>query len=114
MRKFLLFLAGLAAALVILAMIGPMALLALGAWLLYLIFKQFMKSDSVGGKIGWVVLGLIVLSITFANGYAVIGLGAAIILYLVIKNWNKDDSVIDAASNDPFTNFERQWADLNK
>ncbi|AIF44084.1 hypothetical protein [Virgibacillus sp. SK37] len=117
MKKFLLFVAGLVALFVLVANIGPMILLGLSIWLLYVVFKKFVKSDSIAGKIGWIVLGLVILSITFSNIFAVIGVAAAYILYLIVSNWKNDadNPVVKVMKDDdPFTNFERQWADLNK
>ncbi len=92
-----------------------MVLLGLGIWLLYVIFKQFMKSPSFGGKIGWTILGLFVLGIALSNIYSIIGIAAAYVLYVIFKQWKQDDSVvIDENNNDPFKNFERQWAELNR
>ncbi|MFD2045102.1 flagellar basal body rod protein [Ornithinibacillus salinisoli] len=117
MKKFLLFIGGLIALLVLLANLGPMVILGVSIWLLYVIFKKFIKSDSTAGKVGWVILGLVVLSITFSNMFAVIGLAAAFALYLVITNWkkDKDDPVVSEVEedDDPFKNFERQWAEIN-
>lgn len=113
----MLFLLGLVAMFILLANIGPMALLALSVWLLYVVFKKFIKSDSTVGKIGWAVVGLIVLSITFSNLFAVIGVACVYVLYLIYKNWNKEESSVVSVveeDNDPFTNFERQWAELNR
>ncbi|MBN9654643.1 flagellar basal body rod protein [Halobacillus sp. GSS1] len=115
MKKFLLFLAGLVALTVLLVNLGPMILLGVSVWLLYIVFKQFMKSDSTAGKIGWVVVGLIILSIAVSNVYAVIGVAAAFALYWIYKNWtSKSEAVHSTKSDDPFTNFERQWAEMNK
>ncbi|CDQ18688.1 lia operon protein LiaI [Halobacillus karajensis] len=115
MKKFLLFLAGLIALAVLLANLGPMILLGVSVWLLYIVFKQFMKSDSTAGKIGWVVVGLITLSIAVSNIYAVIGVAAAYALYWIFKNWtSKKEDIQPTRSEDPFTNFEHQWAELNK
>jgi lia operon protein LiaI len=114
MKKFLLFLAGLVALIVLLANIGPMILLGVSVWLLYVVFKQFMKSDSTAGKIGWIVAGLIILSIAVSNIYAVIGVAAAYALYWIYKNWTSKKEEVYKKSDDPFTNFERQWAEMNK
>ena len=39
-------------------------------------------------------------------------------LYLIFKNWRTDqtDPVVKTTTEDedPFTNFERQWAELNR
>ncbi|MGI8313524.1 flagellar basal body rod protein [Halobacillus mangrovi] len=116
MKKFLLFIAGLVALGILLANLGPMILLGASVWLLYVVFKQFMKSDSTAGKIAWVVLGLIILSVAVSNIYAVIGLAAAYGLYLIYKSWTSktEGSSKSFKSDDPFTNFEREWAELNK
>ncbi len=117
MAKFLLFIGGLIAFFVLLANLGPMVIFGLSIWLLYIVFKQFMKSDSTAGKIGWVIVGLLVLSITLSNIYALIGVAAIYALYLIYKSWKgtDDSSVIyEKKSDDPFTNFEKEWADLNR
>ena len=90
MRKFLLFIGGMVALLVLLANFGPMVLLALSIWLLYIVFKKFIESDSIIGKIGWVIVGLILLNISFANIYALLGVVAIYALYWIYKNW-KDE-----------------------
>ncbi|WP_096438262.1 flagellar basal body rod protein [Alteribacter populi] len=116
MNKFLLFVGGLIALFVLLANLGPMILLAVSAYLLYVIFKQFVKSESTVGKIMWVIVGLIVLSIGVANIYALLGVVALYVLYVIYKKWKEDKEVTfdKPVNDDPFTNFERQWAELNK
>src|SRR5690625_2645655 len=116
MKKLLLLILAFIALIILIANLGPMILLGVSIWLLYVVFKQFMKSDSTGAKIGWVILGLVILSMATANIFSIIGIAAAFALYLIYKNWNRDDhnpteSVVD--DQDPFTNFERQWSELN-
>lgn len=106
MKKFLLFIVGIIALLILLANLGPIVLLGVCLWLLYLVFKQFIKANSVGAKIGWVILGLLIVSIAFSNIYAVIGVAAAYILYVVIKKWKEDEPKVN---DDPFVHFEEQW-----
>lgn len=106
MKKFLLFTIGIIALLVLLANLGPIVLLGVSIWLLYLVFKQFIKSNSIFAKVGWVVLGLIIVSIAFSNIYAVIGIAAAFILYIVVKKWKEDEP---KENDDPFIHFEDQW-----
>lgn len=110
MNKFILFLAGLVAGLLLLANLGPLVLLGLSVWLLYLVFKQFMKANSTLKKIMWGLLGLVIVSIGLSNIYAVIGIAAAYVLYIVIKKWKGEPK----QPEDPFVNFENQWGDLNK
>src|SRR5699024_8750580 len=90
---------------ILIANIGPIILLGVSVWLLYLVFKQFVKTDATSAKIGWVILGLVIVSVAFSNLYAVIGIAAAYLLYIIVKNW-RDDEVQES---DPFTQFEEQW-----
>lgn len=116
MKKFMLFVGGLIALIVLLANLGPMVLLGLGVWLLYIVFKRFVKSESTAGKIGWVIVGLLLIGIVLSNIYAVLGLAAAYALYVIFKSWKNDDNdpvVHVIKDDDPFTNFEREWAELN-
>lgn len=112
MRKFGLFLAGGIAAIILLNTIGPMVGLLVGLAILYFIFKTFLKTGSTFLKIGLVIIGLMVLSSTLHHIPALIGVGAAFVLYLVYKNWNKQHAVRE--ESDPFVNFEKQWEQLKK
>lgn len=115
MSKIILLIVGVIAGVVLLFNIGPLILLAVCAWVGYMIFKQFMQTDSTSAKIMWVVLGLVVLTIGLSNFYSVIGIAAGIILYLVVKRWNgQDKPLYENNNNDPFVHFEDQWADMNK
>lgn len=117
MKKFMLFVLGLVALAVLIGNLGPMIVVGVGVWLLYVIYKKFVKANSTGKKIGWVILGLMVLSITISNSYALMGIVAAYGLYLIYKEWKADkhDVVDDPqdTSDNPFINFEKQWAQLN-
>src|SRR5690625_604588 len=110
MKKFLLFIAGLIAALILIANIGPLVLLGVSLWLLYIIFKKFIQTDSISAKIGWIILGLVLISVAFSNIYAVIGIAAAYILYVVYTKWKEGDQ--SEIKDDPFVNFEKQWEEF--
>lgn len=116
MKKFGLFIAGGIAALIFLSTIGPMLALTFSIILLYFIYKQFLKAESTGGKITIGIIGLIVLAVSIPNIPALIGVGAAYVLYLVYKNWNtnKPSFRTSEPDQDPFTNFDRQWNELKK
>lgn len=114
MKKFGLLLAGGIAAVVLLNTIGPMIALLVGLAILSFIYKQFIKTDSTGWKIGLIIFGLIVLSATIHHIPALIGVGAAYVLFLVYKNWNKNKTKYSKIEKDPFVNFENQWNELNK
>jgi lia operon protein LiaI len=114
MKKFGLCLAGGLAALILLHSIGPMVGLLVSLVLLYFIFRQFLKTDSIAWKIGLVVIGLIVLSSTIHHIPALIGVAAAYVLYLVYKEWNKNKQAPKDKGKDPFVNFEKQWNEFKK
>ncbi|WP_066052569.1 lmo0954 family membrane protein [Robertmurraya korlensis] len=111
MKKFGLLLIGGIAALVLLANLGPMVGLVVSMAILYFVFKQFLKTDSMGMKIGLGILGFILLMASISNAPALVGIVAAYILYGVYKKFN-ETKVMEKVSNDPFQNFEKQWSEL--
>jgi lia operon protein LiaI len=48
---------------------------------------------------------------TASNVPAILAIAAAYVLYLVYKKWNEDNTP-SSKSDDPFANFEKQWAEL--
>ncbi|NRD78083.1 flagellar basal body rod protein [Bacillus sp. BRMEA1] len=112
MKKFGLLLAGGIAAVVLLSTIGPMVGLAVSLVLLYFIVRQFLRTKSIGAKIALGILGLVVLVASIHNIPAVIGVGAAYVLYIVYKKWNQNKFRKLKEESDPFVNFEKQWNDL--
>lgn len=114
MKKFGLLVAGGIAAIILLSTIGPMIGLLVGIAILYFIFKQFLKTDSTGGKILLGIIGFFVLMASIQNAPAIIGVLAAYILYLVYKNWNSSKKTVVKEDSDPFINFEKQWNEINK
>ncbi|MFP5107489.1 flagellar basal body rod protein [Neobacillus sp. C211] len=114
MKKFGLLLAGGLAAFILLKTIGPMVALLVSLAILYFIYKQFLKAESTGWKIGLVIIGLIVLSATIHHIPALIGVGAAYVLFLVYKQWNKNKKPPENKESDPFVNFDKQWNELKK
>ena len=114
MKKFGLFILGGIAAIVLLSQVGPMIGLVISLAILYFAFKGFIKTDSTLGKVLWAIVGVIALTASASNVPAILGLVAAYILYVVIKKWKKEKHQVITESSDPFTNFEKQWAELNK
>jgi lia operon protein LiaI len=111
MKKFGLLLLGGIAALVLISNLGPMVGLVVSLAILYYVFKQFLKTDSMGLKIALGILGVFLLLTAASNVPAIIGIAAAYILYVVYKKWNQTKSEIKE-SDDPFQNFEKQWSEL--
>ncbi len=113
MKKFGLLLAGGVAAIILLSTLGPMIGLLVGLAILYFIFKQFLKTESTGGKIFLGIIGFFVLMASIHNAPAIIGVVAAYVLYLVYKNWNSSKKTFVKEDSDPFVNFEKQWNEIN-
>lgn len=113
MKKFGLFVLGGIALIALLANIGPMIALAIGLVILYFAVKGFMKAEKTSKKVLWGTVGVIAAFSAISNVPALLGVLALYVLYLVYKSWNgkKSDS---ESSNDPFINFEKQWAELRK
>ncbi|MDF2038145.1 flagellar basal body rod protein [Cytobacillus oceanisediminis] len=114
MKKLGLLIAGGIAAMVLVSNLGPIVGFAVSAAILYFVFKQFIKAESTMAKIGYGIIGFIALMATASNFPAILGLAAAYVLYLVYKKWNDSSSSVMEEDNDPFANFEKQWADLNR
>jgi lia operon protein LiaI len=114
MKKFGLLLAGGIAAIILLSSIVPMVGLAISLLILYYIYKQFLKTNTAGGKIALGIIGFFVLMASISNAPAIIGFVAAYVLYLVYKNWNSKKQAVAKNESNPFVNFEKQWTELNK
>jgi lia operon protein LiaI len=114
MKKLGLLLIGGLAAIVLFNTLGPIIGLAFGFVLLYFIMKQFLKTNSTIGKIGYATIGFIILMSIIQHVPALIGVAAAYVLYLVYKKWNQSKGSMDKETNDPFVNFEKQWKEIVK
>lgn len=114
-KKIGLFVAGAVALLVLLFHLGPLVGLAITLAVLYYAFKKCLKAPSTFGKVVWALIGCAALVASASNVPALIALVAAYVLYVVYKKWNgvKDERVVQE-EDDPFVNFEKQWAELQK
>ncbi|MFS0783949.1 flagellar basal body rod protein [Bacillus sp. 1P06AnD] len=114
MKKFGLLIVGGIAAVILLANVGPMIALAITLVLGYLVVKEFMKATSTAAKIIWGLIALAFAGAAISNFPSIIGLVAAYVLYVVYKKWNDKKHVEKTSKEDPFDNFETEWANLNK
>ncbi len=114
MKKFGLFILGGVAAIVLLSNLAPMIALALSLTVMYFSYKGFMKTDSTFTKILLAIIGVVAMFASASNLPAVIGVVAIYVLYVVYKKWNKKPEVekVSNESDDPFTNFEKEWNQL--
>ncbi|WP_163100333.1 flagellar basal body rod protein [Peribacillus alkalitolerans] len=109
MKKLGLLLVGGISAIVLLANFGPIVGLVISLAIAYYALKGFLKKESTMKKILWATVGIIMLIAAISNVPSIIGLVAAYALYVVYKKWSKPDMI---GKNDPFTNFEKEWASL--
>ncbi|BBW98653.1 flagellar basal body rod protein [Geobacillus icigianus] len=114
-KKIGLFVAGAAALLVLLFHLVALVGLAITLAILYYAFKKCLKAPSTFGKVVWALIGCAALVASASNVPALIALVAAYVLYVVYKQWSgvKGERVV-SESDDPFVNFEKQWAELQK
>ncbi len=110
MKKAGLVVAGVVAAVVLLTQVGPIIGLGISLFVLYFAYKQFIKTDRTGKKIVWGIIGVIGLLASISHLPALLGIVALIVLYKIYKKWNEEKS----HSSDPFTNFEKQWAEMKR
>lgn len=90
MKKFLLFLGGAIALVLLLSNIGPMIFLGISLLVAYYATRKFILADTMTVKILWGILVLIGLGMSLTNIPAFVGVAAFVLLYYVYKNWKKE------------------------
>ena len=116
MKKFFLYSAGFIAAIIALCLLVPVVGLLLSGALLAAGLHYYTGSKSTFGKVMSLVVAFVGLISAISNIPGFIGLVAIGIIYYIYKS-RKNEKVEIFTSNkeeDPFTNFEREWANLNK
>ncbi len=116
MKKFGLIVLGSIAGIVALANLGSLIGLALSALLVLTGIHFYLKGRSTLSKVVSATVGIIGLLTAVANVPGFFGILAIIGLWYVIREWKKKSSSLEVTSisNDPFTNFEKQWNELSK
>ena len=115
MKKLLLIMGGVFALLVALSLVGPMIGLLFSGLLVFIGIHYYLKSDSVFWKVMWVIVGLFGLLSAISNIPAILGLVAIAVFYMIYKKWKDEDaSTFGFKSEDPFTNFEKEWKNLTQ
>ena len=115
MKKFFLYSAGFVAAIVALVLLAPVAGLLISGLLLAAGLHYYTESTSTFGKVMSLVVALAGLISALSNIPGFIGLVAIGLLFYIYKS-RKNEKVEIFSNNkqdDPFTNFEREWANLN-
>ncbi|MED4403470.1 flagellar basal body rod protein [Metabacillus fastidiosus] len=113
MKKAGLLILGVVAVAILLSNLAPMLSLVISLIVMYYAYKGFLKTNSTFNKVVLAVIAVIALFASISNLPAIIGLVAVYALYVVYKNWNKSKNILKEES-DPFTNFEKEWNELNK
>lgn len=111
MKKFLMFGIAVVLGIIALASLGNIIGLAISVFIAYFSLKQFLKSDTFGGKLLWAIIGMFGLISTFSNLPALAGILALYLLYVGYKNWKRDEKP-SRSSKDPFESFDKQWNDI--
>ncbi|MGG0187714.1 flagellar basal body rod protein [Bacillus rhizoplanae] len=116
MKQFLAFIAAGILALIALGSLAGIVGLAIGAGIVYWSYKSFVRARSFFGKLAWGIVGLIGLSIALSNSPALIGIVAVAVLYYGYREWKKEKTVVESASqgSKPYSNFEDEWNKLMK
>ena len=118
MKKFFLYSAGFVAAMIALGLLLPVVGLLVSGLLVAAGLHYYTESTSTFGKVMSIVLALAGLVSALSNVPGFIGLVAVGILYYLFKTRKNEKLEIFSAKEeveeDPFTNFEREWAKLTK
>ena len=112
MKNLGLILIVLVAGLIVIGHIGSIITLAITLAILYFAVKGFMKADTNLLKVVWGVIAVITLLASVGNIPALIGLVAMYVLYYLYKEHKQEKDYV--SPDDPFTNFEKEWEQLNK
>lgn len=113
MNKFWMAVIGIVAAIVLLSNLGSLLGLAMSVLILYAGVHYYLKSTSTAAKCWWIFVGLIGLVASISNVPAFIALIAAVVLWMIYRKWHGQNVSI-RRTNDPFSNFEKQWKQLTK
>ncbi|PIC63784.1 ABC transporter permease [Sporosarcina sp. P13] len=115
MKKLGLLLLGIVAGLTLVLNLGSIIVLAITGAIALTSFHYWRKSISKLAKVFWMAVLIISLIGSVSNIGAFIGIIALIGMYYVWHKWNERTVNPNITkSDDPFTNFERQWSELTK
>ncbi|WP_440897858.1 flagellar basal body rod protein [Amphibacillus sp. Q70] len=90
MRSLILITVIIIAGMIILSSIAPLIALLISLAIVYYSVRRFLLTDSVGAKIGWGIVGLIGLSMSLSNTYALVGVAAVVLLYYAYHQYKKN------------------------
>jgi lia operon protein LiaI len=116
MKKFGLVVLGTIAGIIALVNLGSLLGLALSALLVFAGMHFYLKGESRLSKFFWIAVGIVGLLTAVANVPGFFGILAIAGLWYVMREWKQQPLTLSntSYSADPFTNFEKQWDELNK
>ncbi|PIC79327.1 ABC transporter permease [Sporosarcina sp. P18a] len=114
MKTLGLVLLGIIAGLAFVLNVGPIIALAITGAIALVSYHYWRKSQSMFAKVFWMAILIISVIGSISNIGAFIGIIALIGVYYVYRKWKDRNVNPNVISNDPFTNFERQWNELTK
>ncbi|KOP30971.1 hypothetical protein ADM98_03150 [Exiguobacterium sp. BMC-KP] len=116
-KQVLMILAGLALLAVVIGTLPHMIGLGLGALLAFYSISKFMQSKNWPAKLGFGFIAAIGIGLALSNIWAVIGIVAAIALYvgyMRMKLQRVDVQNLFARRRTSTTHFETDWKDLDE
>jgi len=116
-KQLVMILAGLALLAVVIGTLPHMIGLGLGALLAFYSISKFMQSSKWPAKLGFGLLAAIGIGLALSNIWAVIGIAAAIALYvgyMRMKLQRVDVQNLFARRRTSTTHFEADWKDLDE
>ena len=112
MKNLGLILIVMVAGLIVVGNLGSILALAVTLTILYFAVKGFLKADTNLSKVLWGAVAGITLLASVGNIPALIGLIALYVLYYLYKEYKREKEHV--SPDNPFTNFEKEWEQLNK
>jgi lia operon protein LiaI len=88
--------------------------LAVSGLIIYTGVHFYLGSTSTAKKVWWAFVGIVGALSAISNVPALIGVAAIAALWMIYRKWNDKPVEVFAETNDPFTNFEKQWSKLSK
>lgn len=113
MRKVMITIGTIIAVVIAISLLGPFLGLALSAAITYASIHFYLKATSTVGKVIFVILGICGILSALSNLPGFIALFAIAAIYYLYKKPNNGRKT-SSKSNDPFTNFEKQWSEIQK
>lgn len=114
MKKILWLSVGIVAVLISLAAIGPLAVLALSVALTGGSIYLYNRTSSKVMKVFLVLVAIVSAVSAISNIPALIGIATLALTYYVYKKLTTKSETTVIENNDPFANFEREWAKISK